>query len=816
MATNYSGYNQSQYDNQSKYLNNLINSGNAGQAAWAKNELASLNSQYSGGSSGSSGSSSSSSSKPSSSSSGGSSSSSNKGSSSSGASSSSGSGTNYSGYTQAQYNNQSAYLQGLINQGGGNAAWAQQELNKLNSQYQPAKPTIPSASTTGSGTNYGDYTEQQYNNQKTYLENLIAQGGGTANWAQNELNNLNSQYGDSIPTSQPTQPTTPAQPPKPQWDVTGWDTFTGADGIQYSISPLNGTIIALQNGTQTRYLPTDANYNNQYAAMQQQIGNAYTPYYNWTDANGNNITTKNYLLGNSDLQYALEQAMKANGSNTYDIDGYVRDLYSNVGQQRNDGTVITLADVNAELNRLGLSDYNSDNVIYTAGGDLIPNNQFVTNKTGSFGGSNSEDSTWVSYGGQDYLVGGDSANYVDYVNGKTGNTNSLDYIFDDMANNPYAMQDPEFLAGYNQQLNNFNNSAGIQNSTTQNTVTGNQNVDDVINYVNSLNGYLGATGGSYGGNTGGTGVNLLDMLQNYLNGGLEANQNFINQQRAYAEQQAQQQASDAYVNKVLAGDALKQQLSALGLGTSGAVQSAQMGVQGQYGDNLAQINSNLAQMLNGLSEQELQVLSDYYNNMANYAYKVTNDEADRAYRNAQLALQQQQMAYDEAYRQQQLALQKQQYDWENKFAQQKYNDSQNANKQTGGNAYAPNKLGSVTYEDNNNLNLDIINPNNPQAGGEVTPQVNPEVQANWQGSMDNLMNVDLPTALNLISGIGSASQVQVPQAMDVNQLAQLGMGAYNNATANVSAPASSYVNQTELQKKINEALALINNGGYSY
>lgn len=43
---NYSGYTKDQYENQSQYLNNLINSGSAGQAAWAKNELDSLNSQY--------------------------------------------------------------------------------------------------------------------------------------------------------------------------------------------------------------------------------------------------------------------------------------------------------------------------------------------------------------------------------------------------------------------------------------------------------------------------------------------------------------------------------------------------------------------------------------------------------------------------------------------------------------------------------------------------------------------------------------------------------------------------------------------------
>lgn len=678
--------------------------------------------------------------------------------------------TNYRGYDEKQYNNQSAYLNNLINNGtAGQKAWAQNEMNSLNSQYTGgSKPANTGGSKpSSSGTDYSGYNQAQYNNQSAYLNGLIQQGGGTGVWAQQELDSLNSQYKPtSAPTSTPTNTATS--------------------------QPSNGAFIS----------------------PGSQVADDGTRYHTWGE--NDQYTRKDYVSGNADLQYALEQYMKQQGNNVYDVDGYVNSLYNSIGTNRNDGSVITLADVDKELGRLGLSDYNSQNAIYTTSGKLLPNNQYVSYKDDNGETSNSADSRWVTYGGRDYLVGGDSANYASYVNGKTGNVDNLAMIFGNMANNPYAMQDPEFLMQYNQALNGFNNTAGIQNSVAQNTVTGNQNVDNVINYVNSLNGYLGATGGSYGGNTGGTGVNLLDMLQSYLNGGLEANQNFINQQRAYAEQQAQQQASDAYVNKVLAGDALKQQLSALGLGTSGAVQSAQMGVQGQYGNNLAQIQNNLAQMLNGLSEQELAVLSDYYNNMANYAYKVTNDEADRAYRNAQLALQQQQAQYDEAYRQQQLALQKQQYDWENNFAQQKYNDSVNANKQTGGNAYSPSKQGGVTYEDNNNLNLDIINPNNPQTGGEVTPQVNPEVQARWQGSMDSLENIDLPAALNLISNISSASQVQAPQAMNANQLAQLGMGAYNNATANMSAPASSYLNQTELQKKINEALALINNGGYSY
>lgn len=535
--------------------------------------------------------------------------------------------TNYSGYDEKQYNNQSAYLNNLINNGtAGQKAWAQNEMNSLNSQYTGgskssntggSKPANTGGSKpSSSGTDYSGYNQAQYNNQSAYLNGLIQQGGGTGVWAQQELDSLNSQY---KPTN--TQPSTPT------------NTATSQPGNGAFISP--GSKLA-DDGTR---------------------------YQSWGE--NDQYTKKDYVSGNADLQYALEQYMKQQGNNVYDVDGYVNALYNNIGTQRNDGSVITLADVDKELGRLGLSDYNSQNAIYTAGGTILPNNPYVTYKDGNQGASsNSADSRWATYAGQDYLIGGDSANFAQYADSKAGNTTLLDLLFGNMANNPYAMQDPEFLMQYNQQQNSFNNAAGIQPSMPQNSLTGNQNVDNVINYVNSLN--------NYGAMTGGTGVNLLDMLQSYLNGGLEANQNFINQQRAYAEQQAQQQASDAYVNKVLAGDALKQQLSALGLGTSGAVQSAQMGVQGQYGNNLAQIQNNLAQMLNGLSEQELAVLSDYYNNMANYAYKVTNDEADRAYRNAQLALQQQQAQYDEAYRQQQLALQLQQLDYQKQLQDQQW------------------------------------------------------------------------------------------------------------------------------------------------
>lgn len=475
-------------------------------------------------------------------------------------------------------------------------------------------------------TDYSKYNQSQYDNQSKYLNDLINKGGGNAVWAQSEMNKLNSQYQGG------TQSSTPA------------------------------TTVSGNKNTGVTNTSNVNSGNNAWISPGSQVAEDGTRYHTWGE--NDQYTRKDYLSGNADLQYALENWMKNNGTNKYDIEAYVKELYGNVGQDRGNGTTVTLADVDKELDRLGLSDYNSQNVTHTAGGNLIPNNPYVTSKEGSFGGSNSEDSKWLSYGDKDYLVGGDSANYIDYVNGKTGNTTLLDLLFDNMQSNPYAQGDAAFMQQYNNALNQFNNAAGITGNTGG--FTGNANVDNVINYVNSLNNYNSATGGNFGT------TNLLDMLQSYLNGGLEANQNFINQQRAYAEQQAQQQASDAYVNQILQGDAMKQMLSAQGLGTSGALQSALLGVQGNYNNNLNEIQSNLNTMLSGLSEQELQLLTDYYNNMANYAYQVSNEEADRAYRNAQLALQQQQAMYDEQYRQQQLALQLQQLEYQNALQNQQW------------------------------------------------------------------------------------------------------------------------------------------------
>ena len=449
---------------------------------------------------------------------------------------------------------------------------------------------------------------------------------------------------------------------------TTWNNYNGATGKQYSVAGSNGTIRVTQKDGSTRtVLPTDADYSVTQKAMQADLqgnGIQYTPTRTFNNGNGT-YTVKDYVTGNNNLKYALEQAAKNGGAGQSSTEEYAKSLYNRIGTQRADGTTVTLDDVNRELDRLGLSDYNSSNALLTAGGRLLPGNEFLKYKDDAGLTTNSPDSRWVSYGGQDYLMGGDSANFAQYVNGKTGNLDNLSFLFGNMQNNPYAQQDREFMQAYQNAQNQFNAAGGIgAGNGTNYSPTGYQNVDSVIQYVNSLNNYNAAAGNGGAGNT----TNLLDMLQSYLNSGLDANKDFIQQQRTQAEQAASQQASDAYVNSRRAQNSLREQLSALGLGTSGALQSGQVGLQGDYSTNLNTINSNLDSMLSNLSQQELQVLSDYYNNMANYAYQVTNDEANRALQQAQLALQQQQAAYDQQYQQQQLAMQQAQWEWQKQQA----------------------------------------------------------------------------------------------------------------------------------------------------
>lgn len=591
---------------------------------------------------------------------------------------------NYSGYTQQQYNNQKAYLDGLSKNGtAGQKAWAQNELNSLNSQYGGNKNSGNSGTTqkvtnsgnSGSknngnsgGTNYGDYTQDQYHNQNSYLNNMINTGtAGQKEWAKNELDKLNSQYSDGSSGYWFENPDGKTGTHYDRTNVGTWDTSgdkwtnVGGTDVNYAISSDNGTIIVTDdNGVQTRFLPTSADYNSFYQNMMSDInsaGNSYTPKNTFTNANGT-YTTKSYTAGNKDLQYALEQAAKTNPG--ISVGDYAESLYNRVGSQRSDGTTVSLDDVTKELTRLGLQDYLPGNAVYTAGGTLLPGNEFVSYHDNNGQTSNSEDSRWASYGGQDYLVGGDSSNFVNYVNALTGNYNNLDYIFggQNMANNPYAQENPEFLNQFNQQLAALyaqaggNGGSAVGGGNVNTNINNNYNNNSLGGYVGSLGALSGATGQNYA-------SDLWSQIEAMLKGGNDAYNQFLDSQQATAEKNAEELARQAWVRSQLAGDGLKEGLSAAGLGASGALQSAQLGVQNSFNNSLADINNSLNDMSTSINEQKLAALTDLNKNLTDYAYQIQNDEYNRAMQQAQLY--QQQLEYQKALEQQQ---------WENAYQQQ--------------------------------------------------------------------------------------------------------------------------------------------------
>ena len=128
-------------------------------------------------------------------------------------------GTNvYSGKTSSELNNERKYLNNLISQGGGTAEWAKSQLNVLNTVTPSDKPSSKPAQTsnnnsnnnsnrnnnkkTPAGTNvYSGKTASELDNERKYLNNLISQGGGTAEWAKGQLNVLNTVTPSSTPSN---------------------------------------------------------------------------------------------------------------------------------------------------------------------------------------------------------------------------------------------------------------------------------------------------------------------------------------------------------------------------------------------------------------------------------------------------------------------------------------------------------------------------------------------------------------------------------------------------------------------------------------
>ena len=123
-------------------------------------------------------------------------------------------GTNvYSGKTSSELNNERKYLNNLISQGGGTAEWAKSQLNVLNTVTPSDTPSQTSNKNnnngnknnnnkTPAGTNvYSGKTASELDNERKYLNNLISQGGGNAQWAKDQLNVLNTVTPSSTPSN---------------------------------------------------------------------------------------------------------------------------------------------------------------------------------------------------------------------------------------------------------------------------------------------------------------------------------------------------------------------------------------------------------------------------------------------------------------------------------------------------------------------------------------------------------------------------------------------------------------------------------------
>ena len=128
-------------------------------------------------------------------------------------------GTNvYSGKTSSELNNERKYLNNLISQGGGTAEWAKSQLNVLNTVTPSDKPSSKPVQAsnnnsnnnsnrnnnkkTPAGTNvYSGKTASELDNERKYLNNLISQGGGNAQWAKDQLNVLNTVTPSSTPSN---------------------------------------------------------------------------------------------------------------------------------------------------------------------------------------------------------------------------------------------------------------------------------------------------------------------------------------------------------------------------------------------------------------------------------------------------------------------------------------------------------------------------------------------------------------------------------------------------------------------------------------
>lgn len=446
---------------------------------------------------------------------------------------------------------------------------------------------------------------------------------------------------------------------------------TGATGKTYATSNNNQSIyVARPDGTTSVVNKGDPNYNATENAMKTDLGGAginYNPTYTTTvhrdvkeNANGGydidyskpqTFTTQAYLPGNEALQKAFTEAGKQQLG--ISLNDYVKSLYDSVGTE---GGYANKDSLNAGLGALGLTDFDTEHALYSAGGNIIPGgNAKQFGELDDTAGNNilvngkPQGGMYYNYGGQSYLMNGDAANLAQFANGQTGNWTASDYILGNLTANPMVQGDQNLNQLAQAGTNYYNNLGFGQNANGTQTdangviqpgtvnpngtvnYTGNSKVDSTINYVGNVLDYAIQTGDS----------DLYAQVAAILSQGLKYQQEFLDKQRDRAESKASDQKSAAWVSNQIAARNLKQQLAAQGLGTTGALVGGMVGLQNSYNNAIGQINDGLIEMLSNLDSEELKLLSDHFNNLGQYKYQIGSADLDRA-------LQREKMAQDQA------------------------------------------------------------------------------------------------------------------------------------------------------------------------
>lgn len=550
-----------------------------------------------------------------------------------------------------------------VNRPDGTSSTVRQGDANYSATISAMNADVPKGTSTGS-TSYG--SSSGGTNINTYVNNLANQAGiGTSGTISGATNAAGKSFDLNIGNG------------SLDWSTAG----VGSTGKSYATSNGNQSIaVTYKDGTTRLVNPGDADYNTTYQAMQTDLksnGINYVPTYTTTvyrdvvgnDQDGYQIdyskpsTFKNvaYTVGNPELQKAIRD------SGSSDVNDYVKSLYNNPDMSQND--------IDNMLNAYGLSDFNSQNAIYTAGKNILPGGNAANLGRWSYGdegimvNGSPQSGLYYTYGGQTYLMGGDAANLAQYANGKTGNWTRADYTLGNIGNNPMVQGDQDLYSAYQNQNNAYNalNTVGTGNNVANGTTINNNTLNAAYNGGNGSAGTNLALTLNSGGQVTPEGSNLLNTVISMLTQGLNSQQQYLSSKEDDARANADELRHQAWINSQINGVQTRNRLAGQGLATSGAMDSAMMGVQNNYNTALNDVNTNLKDTLNNLNEAGLKALTDYANQVTEYTYNITEADMQRALQQMQINLQQQEFEWNRQYQQQQLAQEQAKLDYDKKI-----------------------------------------------------------------------------------------------------------------------------------------------------